>query len=97
MVVGHRVFLVFNRLVGDGSGSSNTIIQILAMLAKSYFPMKRRKDQNMRNWGEAVTNQNAAENDTGFINHANNPIKHLLFLGMKPNEVMKEVPNDMLG
>ena len=61
--------------------------------------MKRRKDQNMRDLGEAGTNNNVAENDNGFPNHANNPIKDLLFLGKKPNEVMEEdhtdVPTDL--
>ena len=73
---------LLNGLGGDGSGSSNNIIQILVGLAKSYFAMKRGKDQNMQDWGEAGTNQNVAENGKGFFNWESNLIKDLLFPGM---------------
>ena len=58
----------------------------------------------MRDRGEAGTSQNVAENDNGLLNHANNPIKDLLNLGKKPNEVIEEDhtdvatdPNDIPG
>ena len=86
---------LLNGLGGDGSGSSNNIIQILVGLAKSYFAMKRGKDQNMQDWGEAGTNQNVAENDNGFLNWAINLIKDLIFPGKKPKEVIEEDPADV--
>ena len=86
---------LLNGLGGDGSGSSNNIIQILVGLAKSYFAMKRGKDQNMQDWGEAGTNQNVAENDNGFLNWAIKLVKDLLFPDKKPTEVIEEDPADV--
>ena len=85
---------LLNGLGGDGSSSSNNIIQILVGLATSYFAMKRGKDQNMQDWGQAGTSQNMAGNESGFLNWAMNLIKGLLFPGKKPKEVIEEDPSD---
>ena len=79
---------------GGGSGSSNNVIQMLVGLASSYFAMKRGKDQNMQDWGQAGTNQNMAGNEGGIMNWATNLIRDLLFPGKKAKEAIEEDPGD---
>jgi len=85
---------LLNGLGGDGAGSSNKIMQVLVGLGKSYFAMKRGKDQNMQDWGQAGTNQNMEGNESGFMNWAMSLIKDLIFPGKKSKEVIDEDPSD---